>query len=283
MENCLSLRGVRKRYGNFELDVSFTLPNGCIMGFVGENGAGKTTTFKLILDLIPRDEGEICLFGQDNRAGGRSAREEIGVVFDECSFYEALTPAEIGKILGGIHPHWENALFRDYLRRWNLPEKKPLKAFSRGMKMKLSIAAALSRRPRLLLLDEATSGLDPVMRGEVLDVLQEFVQDEQHAVLLSSHITSDLDRVADYVTFLHAGRSILSENKDTLLFQYGVAKGADALLDTLPRELVAGMRKGRYGSEALVTDAQKARRACPELTVDRPNLEEILVLLGKGM
>lgn len=281
MDSCLSLRGVRKRYGDFELDVSFELPAGCIMGFVGENGAGKTTTFKLILDLIRREAGEILLFGRDIRENGRLAREDIGVVFDECSFYDSLSAHDISKILGGIHPRWDEKLFEGYLQSWQLPQKKPVKSFSRGMKMKLSIAAALSHRPHLLLLDEATSGLDPIMRGEVLDTLQEFVQDEQHAVLLSSHITSDLDRIADYVTFLHAGKAVLSENKDTLLFEYGIAKGSEQQISQLPQELILGRRQGNYSCKALVSNAGRAQHICPELTVDRPNLEEILLLLSQ--
>ncbi|MCI8442637.1 MAG: ABC transporter ATP-binding protein [Provencibacterium sp.] len=281
-DSCLSLCGVRKRYGDFELDVSFELPAGCIMGFIGENGAGKTTTFKLILDLIRREAGEILFLGRDIRESGRLAREEIGVVFDECSFYESLSTYDIGRVLAGIHPRWDQQLFEGYLTRWGIPRKKPVKSFSRGMKMKLSIAAALSHHPRLLLLDEATSGLDPIMRSEVLDTLQEFVQDEEHAVLLSSHITSDLDRIADYVTFLHAGKAILSENKDTLLFTYGILKGSEQQLARLPGELVLGRRWGAYGCEALVCDISRAQRLCPEAAADRPNLEEIMILLSGG-
>lgn len=281
-ENALSLCGVRKRYGDFALDVSFQLPSGCIMGFIGENGAGKTTTFKLILDLIAREGGEIDFFGQDIRQAGRAVREDIGVVFDECSFSESLTLRDIGRILGGLHPRWDGERYAGYLRQWGLSEKKVVKELSRGMKMKLSIAAALSHSPRLLLLDEATSGLDPIMREEVLGVLQDFVQDEGHAVLLSSHITSDLDRVADYVTFLHRGKVILTENKDTLLFQYGIAKGRDEQLARLPRELILGRRQGAYGCELLVSDSGRAGRLCPELAIDRPNLEDIMVLLSQN-
>lgn len=280
MKELLKVSHVSKAYEGFSLsDISFTLPGGSIMGFVGENGAGKTTTLRLILNLIVPDEGEISVFGLDSRRDERQVKEDLGVVFDECSFHPGLTPVEVGGILRGLYRRWDTPLYRKMLRDWSIPEKKKVKDLSRGMKAKLSIAAALAHHPRLLLLDEATGGLDPVMRGEVLDTLQAFVEDEDHGVLLSSHITSDLDRIADYVTFLHEGKIVFCEEKDRLLETYGVARCPAAQADAIPPEWVLGARHGRFGSEVLVSDREAVRRMQPDLTIDRATLEEIMMLM----
>lgn len=281
MKELLKVSHVSKAYEGFSLsDISFTLPGGSIMGFVGENGAGKTTTLRLILNLIVPDEGEISVFGLDSRRDERQVKEDLGVVFDECSFHPGLTPVEVGGILRGLYRRWDTPLYRKMLRDWSIPEKKKVKDLSRGMKAKLSIAAALAHHPRLLLLDEATGGLDPVMRGEVLDTLQAFVEDEDHGVLLSSHITSDLDRIADYVTFLHEGKVIFCEEKDRLLETYGVVRCGAAEADGVPAEWVLGVRHGRFGSEVLVSDREAVRRIQPDLTIDRATLEEIMMLMS---
>lgn len=281
MKELLKLSHVGKAYEGFCLsDVSFTLPGGGIMGFVGENGAGKTTTLRLILNLIAPDEGEISVFGLDSRKNERQVKEDLGIVFDECSFHPGLTPMEVGGILRGLYRRWDAPLYRKMLRDWNIPEKKKVKDLSRGMKAKLSIAAALAHHPRLLLLDEATGGLDPVMRGEVLDTLQAFVEDEDHGVLLSSHITSDLDRIADYVTFLHEGRVVFCEEKDRLLETYGIVRCGAAETDAIPPEWVLGVRRGQFGNEVLVSDREAVRRIYPNLTMDRATLEEIMILMS---
>ena len=222
MKYALEIEHLSKDYGSFRLeDVSFAIPGGTIMGLIGENGAGKSTTIKCILNLIRRDGGTIRVLGMDNLQEERSAKEAIGVVLDESTFHDTLRPTEVGQVLKHLYKSWDAPLFAQYLDKFGLPRKKTIKEFSKGMKTKLSIAAALSARPRLLILDEATSGLDPVVRDEILDEFLTFIQDEDHAVLISSHITSDLEKAADYVTYLHRGRVAVQGAKDELLETYG--------------------------------------------------------------
>lgn len=281
MQNLLELNGVCKRYPSFSLrDVSFTLPAGSIMALIGENGAGKTTTLKLILNEIRRDAGSVRIFGQDN--SGTAVKEDIGVVFDESYFHSGFSAEDIGKILAGVFRHWDTALYRRYLDRFGLPGKKAIKDYSRGMKMKLSIASALAHHPRLLILDEATSGLDPVVRSEALDLLLDFIQDEEHGVLFSSHITSDLERVADYVTFLHGGQVAFSRGKDELLDHAGILKCGASQFGSLDRADLLRVRRGTVECEALVADRRAAARKYPGLVVDPATLEEIMVLTVKG-
>ncbi len=283
MSNALEVSHLTKDYGSFKLDdVSFTVPGGTIMGLIGENGAGKSTTIKCILNLIHRDGGEISVFGRDAVRDERAVKTQIGVVLDESSFHEALNPVQIGKILSKLHPNWDGKCYGDYLRKFELPEKKAVKTFSRGMKMKLSIAAAFGAKPRLLILDEATSGLDPVVRDEILDEFLNFIQDEDHAILISSHITSDLEKAADYVTYLHKGRVVLSEAKDELLDTYGKLVCGRSDLERVDRSLLAGSRVGQFGCEALVKNRHTFVRRYPGLTVDPITLEDIMVFTGKG-
>lgn len=282
MEYCIEVSGLCKDYGSFRLDhVSMKVPGGSIMGLIGENGAGKTTLIKCILGLIHPDEGEITLMGRDSRES-RLAKRDVGVVMDECCFHDTLRPGELGHILGGIYPTWDRALFCSYLEKFSLPERKEIKSFSRGMKMKLSLAAALAHRPRLLILDEATSGLDPVVRDEILEEFLTFICDEDHAILISSHITSDLEKVADYITYLHQGQVVVSESKDELLEGYGrLGCTAAQLAQVDPADLVR-VRRGSFGCEALVGDRSAFERKYPGLLVERITLEEIMLLIGKG-
>lgn len=283
MNNAIEIRDLTKDYGAFKLDhVSMTVPGGTIMGLIGENGAGKSTTIKCLLDLIHPDSGTITLLGRDNRTGERAVLEDVGVVLDEAMFHDALTAAQVGTILRRLYHSWDPALFRRYLGQFSLPEKKEIKTFSRGMKMKLAIAAALSHHPKLLILDEATSGLDPVVRDEILDEFLSFIQDESHAILISSHITSDLEKAADYVTFLHQGRVVLQGAKDELLDTYGKLTCARSDLERVDRSLLAGVRTNQFGCEALVKDRAVFRRAYPDLAVDPVSLEEIMVFTVKG-
>ena len=283
MTNSIEIRGLCKSYGDFALrDVSLTLPGGSIMGIIGENGAGKTTTIKCILNLIRRDSGAITLLGHDNLLEERAAKEDVGVVLDECFFHDSLRPRDVNAILAPVYRDWDGKLFRDYLDKFKLPEGKFIKEFSRGMKMKLSLAAALAHRPRLLILDEATAGLDPVVRDEILDEFLGFIQDEDHAVLISSHITSDLEKVADYITYLHQGQVVLSDSKDAILEQYGkVGCTAAQLAAMAPGDLLR-VRKGSFACEGLTADRETFRRKYPDLTVDPASLEDIMLLIGKG-
>ncbi|MCI8537158.1 MAG: ABC transporter ATP-binding protein [Oscillospiraceae bacterium] len=283
MTNCIEIKGLCKSYPDFALDhIDLTVPGGSILGLIGENGAGKSTTIKCILNLVRWDAGSIRILGQDNIERDVSLKQDIGVVLDECFFHDNLRASDVDTILRRVYKRWDRDLFSNYCRQFGLPEKKTIKEYSRGMKMKLSLAAALAHRPRLLILDEATSGLDPVVRDEILDEFLSFIQDEDHGILLSSHITSDLEKAADYITYIHRGRVTLSGAKDELLEQYGrlVCRASD--LEKLDKSLVVGVRKSQFGCEALVNDRAGLRKAYPELTVDPVSLEDIMVFTVKG-
>ncbi len=283
MENLLEIRGLCKRYPSFSLEnVGFTLPAGSIMGFIGENGAGKTTTLKLILNEVRRSAGTIRIFGKDNIRDEIEVKKQIGVVFDESYFYDELTSDDVGKILGRVFKTWDAALYDKYRKDFELPKKKKIKEYSKGMKMKLSIASAISHHPRLLILDEATSGLDPVVRSDILDMFLDFIQDEGCGVLFSSHITSDLERVADYVTFLHRGRVVFSRPKDDLIEGCGVVKCGASKFSSLDKSGFLRWREGGAECEALVADKAEARRKYPGLVVDNASLDEIMLLYIKG-
>ena len=283
MTNCIEIRGLCKSYGDFTLkNIDLTLPGGSILGLIGENGAGKTTTIKCILNLIHRDAGEITLLGYDNISEERLAKQNIGLVLDECFFHDTLRPLDVGRVLAPAYKNWDQALFRDYLDKFSLPEKKLIKGFSRGMKMKLSLSAALAHRPKLLILDEATAGLDPVVRDEILDEFLGFIQDEDHAILMSSHITSDLEKVADYIAYIHQGQVVLSDSKDAILDSYGRVGCTAAQLEAIAPGDVLRVRKGSFGCEALVADRSAFARKYPMLLAERTTLEDIMLFVGKG-
>ena len=283
MANALEIRGLTKRYDGFSLEnVSFSIPEGSVMGFIGENGAGKTTTIRLILDGIRRDAGEIRIFGKDNIQYGQEVRGEIGAVFDECYFPQDFRPADLDAVFRRIYPRWDAELYRSYLERFELPQRKTVKEYSRGMKMKLSIACALSHHPRLLLLDEATSGLDPIVRDEILDIFRGFMEDETHTILFSSHITSDLERLADYVSFLHKGKLLFSLPRDELLDTYGLMQFPEQKLRAIRAQDVIRFRRGTFGCEALIRDRYTARELYPDFPVQPAALDEIMILYTKG-
>lgn len=283
MTNCIEISGLCKSYRDFALeDVNLTLPGGSILGLIGENGAGKTTTIKCILNLVRRDAGTITLMGYDNLTQERQAKAEVGVVLDECFFHDTLRPRDIHTILSRVYKDWDRPLFEDYLKKFKLPEGKFIKEFSRGMKMKLSLAAALAHHPKLLILDEATAGLDPVVRDEILDEFLGFIQDEEHSILISSHITSDLEKVADYITYLHQGKVVLSEAKDVLQDHYGRLGCTAQQLSAIQPEDLVRVRKGSYGCEALVSDRVAFHKKYPQLMVEPISLEDIMLFIGKG-
>ena len=283
MKNCIEIKGLCKSYGDFSLNnINLTLPGGSILGLIGENGAGKTTTIKCILNLIRRDAGEITVLGHDNIREERLAKQDIGLVLDECFFSDALRPLDLDKILAPAYREWDRKLFREYLGKFGLPEKKLIKEFSRGMKMKLSLSAALAHHPKLLILDEATAGLDPVVRDEILDEFLGFIQDEDHAILMSSHITSDLEKVADYIAYIHQGQVVLSAAKDAILDSYGRVGCTAAQLETIDPRDVLRTRRGAFGGEALVKDRAAFARKYPMLLVERTTLEDIMLFVGKG-
>lgn len=285
MDHILELQEVSKAYrrSDFKLDkVSFRVPYGAIMGFVGENGAGKTTTIDCILNTIRKDEGNILLFGKEMRDGDKELRENIGVVYDGDNFPGYLNPAQLSAIMGGLYKQWDNGLFLDYLKRFHLPEKKKIKTYSRGMTMKLAIAAALAHHPKLLILDEATSGLDPVMREEILEVFLEFIEEEEHSILLSSHITSDLEKIADYITFIHEGRIILTASKNELAYEYGIMRCKESQFKEMDKEDVVAYRKRDFQTDVLTADVKKAEKKYRDVVIDRVSIDEIMVMLVKG-
>ena len=283
MKYAIEIKNMTKMLGAFTLsDVSLTIPGGTILGLIGENGAGKSTTIKCILNLIHRDAGTITLLDKDNIAEEAAVKEDIGLVLDESLFHDSLRPRGVGKIMGKLYQNWDGRLFDSYLEKFSLSKDKLVKELSKGMKMKLSIAAALSHHPRLLILDEATSGLDPVVRDELLDEFLAFIQDEDHAILISSHITSDLEKVADYVTYLHKGRVAVQGTKDELLESYGRLACTRTDLAKVDRAFLAGVRENQFGCEALVKDRRAFRAAYPDLPVDPVSLEDIMVFTVKG-
>ena len=273
--NALEIRGLTKRRGDFALQgLDLTLPAGCIMGLIGENGAGKSTAIRLILNGLRRDGGTIAVYGKDNRALTALEREDIGVVLDEVGLPEYMNAQQIGRMMAGIFTHWQPEVYRDYLRRLALPEDKPFKDFSRGMRMRLGLAAALSHQPKLLLLDEATSGLDPVVRDDILTILSDFTRDEEHAVLISSHIVSDLEKICDYIAFLHRGRLLLCEEKDRLTEEYGILRGTT---EGIEPAAVCGQRATPYGTEYLLR-----RSAVPAgVPLGQVNIEDLFVFMAK--
>ena len=283
MNNILEIKNLCKSYGDFKLNnVSFSLPAGCIMGFVGENGAGKSTTLKSILDLIKLDSGEITIFGTDHKKLTKIQKEDIGVVFDECLVHEQFHIKDVNTIFSGIFTKWNTDTFFSYTKKFNLPDNKKVKEYSRGMKMKLSLSIALAHDPKLLILDEATSGLDPVVRDEILDIFLDFIQDEEHAVLISSHIISDLEKIADYITMIHRGSVIIQDTKDELLEHYGILHCSQADLANLDRSHIKGVRKSSFGCEVLIDNRDTFRPTKDNMPVDAASLENIMLLTIKG-
>ena len=282
MDNILEVKNLTKKYADFTLDhVSFSIPKGTIMGLIGENGAGKSTTIRAILDLIHKDDGTVTFWGQ-KLSSTKQLKEDIGVVFDDINFYETLTAAKVGKISQTAYKQWDERLYRGYLNRFLLPADKEIKTFSKGMKMKLCIAVALSHKPKLLVLDEATSGLDPVMRDDILDIFLEFVQDEGHSIMISSHITTDLEKVADNITFIYHGKVQFCKAKDELLYQYGIVRCGAAVFDEIDKSEILAYRKEDYQWNVLVADKQKARRRYKNTVVDDATIDDILLLYVKG-
>ncbi len=277
MTNAIKIKNLTKRYKDFTLNnVNLTLPSGCIMGFIGENGAGKSTTIKLILDLIKRDSGQIEVLGNAD-FNNKSLKEHIGVVMDESSFPENLSVKEIAVLMKNCYKTWNEKSFEKYVISFSLPTKKPIKEYSRGMKMKLSIAVALSHDSKLLILDEATSGLDPIVRDEILDVFMDFIQDENHSILISSHIISDLEKICDYITFIHKGSIIFSEEKDVLLSKYALIKCSEAEYEFVDKSAIIGARKSSFVVEALALKS-KIRA---DIKTDITTIEDIMLYFVK--
>ncbi len=284
MDYVLQVKNLCKTYkgADFKLqDVSFAIPRGSIMGFVGKNGAGKSTTINAILNLIQKDSGEITLFGETMTDATKAIRNDIGVVFDSVHFSSELTAKKLEKVLADIYENWDKELYFSYLKRFNIPDNKRIKTLSRGMTMKLSISVALSHASKFLVLDEATAGLDPVVREEILDVFLEFVEDENNAILLSSHISSDLEKISDYITFIDNGRIILTEKKDTLIYEYGIARMKQADFEKLRSSEYISCRQRGLQHEVLVKNKKEFIKCYPNIVVDNTGIDEILPLITK--
>ena len=279
--NAIELSHIHKSFDAFAIqDLSLTVPSGTICGLVGENGAGKSTTIRLALGALRPDSGTAAVLGTDvSSPEFTRVKEDVGVVLDEAYFPETLNALHVGKIMASTYRQWEQETYADYLKRFDLPEKKPFKDFSRGMKMKLAIASALSHRPKLLVLDEATSGLDPIVRDEVLEIFNEFTREENHSILISSHIVSDLEKLCDYIAFLHQGRLLFCEEKDRLLEDCGVFVGTAEQAESLLPEAVIGREPRDYGGvRALVRRSMVPKT----LALERPTVEEIILFIVKG-
>ncbi len=288
MSNVIEIEGLCKRYDGFAIEnLDLSIPQGGIMGFIGANGAGKTTTIYSILNVIPVDVGRIQIFGKDYKKDEQEIKQDIGVVFDEMGYHEIMTPLQISRMMKSIYHNWSEMEFAKYLDRFGLPYKKRCGTFSRGMRMKLQIAVALSHGAKLLIMDEPTSGLDPVVRNEMLDIFQEFVEEEDHTILLSSHIIEDLERIADEIAFIDKGRILLADNKDVILEQHAILKGKKQDISKIRSEDMVGVKRSAYGVEILVQDAPACRRRYPEFLCEPASLEDIMLYYvsreGKGM
>ena len=277
-ENAIEIKDLTKKYDGFTLDkVSFNVPKGSIMGFIGQNGAGKTTTINAILNIVKKDEGAIKLLGLDHEKDEYDAKKQIAAVFDELPFDDRLNAITIDKVLREVFEEWSSETFFNYLDRFSLPRKKKFGKFSKGMKMKLQIASALSHNAKLLIMDEATTGLDPVVRNEILDIFLEYLQNEDHSILMSSHITSDLDKVADSVTFIDKGKVLISGYKDDILYSHGILKCTkDDYKDIAPEDIVSA-RLNDFGAEIMVSDKAECSRKYSGAVIDPATLEDIML------
>ncbi len=276
--NALEIKNVSKSFSGFCLDnISLTLPSGCIMGLIGENGAGKSTTIKLILDMLHKDGGTITILGKDNGKDISLTKEEVGVVMDDVGMPECLTAKQVSNVMKHTFHNWNEVKYTQLLQKLSLPDNKPSKDFSRGMKMKLGIAVAMSHGAKLLLLDEPTSGLDPVVRDEVVDMFYDFTRDENHSILISSHIVSDLEKLCDYVAFLHRGKLLLCEEKDVLLSEYGIIHCTVEQISELDKNVIKYRKETPYGAEVIVP-----RKDAPEgFKLSPISIEELFVFMVK--
>lgn len=278
IRNVIEVKNVTKDYGDFKIDnISFAVPEGSVCGFIGQNGAGKTTTIKAILDVINVDAGEIFVFGQDVKIDSARLREDIGVVFDEMGFHEFMTGKDINIMMKNIYKNWDENVFFEYLKKFSLPSKKPCGDFSRGMRMKLQIAVALSHNAKLLIMDEPTSGLDPIVRNEMLQIFREYVIEEDHTILLSSHITGDLEKLADEVVFINGGRIVLAGNKDEILEKHGLLKCKKDELREISDELIVHTEIETFGVTVLVNDKNACAKLYPQMVIEQASLEDIML------
>lgn len=281
MTNALKISGLTKTYKDFVLDqVSFTVPSGSIVGLIGENGAGKSTTINAILGLIQKEAGVVSILEKEEL--DKEIKEQIGVVFDGSNYPEILSPRKLSQVMKNIYKLWDEQMYFHLLKQFSLPIDKKIKQFSKGMKMKLAITVAFSHHSKLLILDEATSGLDPVIRDDILDMLLDFVQEEEHSILVSSHITSDLEKIADYIVFIHQGKVIFFKPKDELMEQYGIMKCGAAQFDALDKSDIIVYRKMDYEWQILISNREEMQKKYPKAMIIPTTIDEIMLLYVKG-
>ena len=276
--NAIEVKGLTKKYDGFTLDnISFNVPGGSIMGFIGQNGAGKTTTINTILNIVKPDSGTVNVFGLDHIKDEKEIKKNIAAVFDELPFDDRLTANDTNIIMREIYDQWDSEKFFAFLDRFQLPKKKKFGKFSKGMKMKMQIAAALSHNAKLLIMDEATTGLDPVVRNEILDIFFEFLQDEEHSILMSSHITSDLEKIADSVTFIDKGKLLISGYKDDILESHAILRCSRADYEAIDKSDIVSARISDFSIDVMVSDADGCRRRYPDIVMDKANLDDIML------
>lgn len=283
MKNTIDVKNVSKTYPGFQLDnISFTIPEGMIVGLIGENGAGKTTTLKAILNMIEVD-GDIKVFGKDIKKNEKAIKEELGVVLDDSFLSEYLTAKQMNKVMKQFYKTWDEDKYFEYLKEFQLPEGKLVKEFSSGMKMKLKIATALSHHPNALILDEPTSGLDPIIRNEILDIFRKYIlEQENRSVLLSSHITTDLEQIADYIIFIHQGKIIFNLPTIDLLENYGIVKCDEKEFQRIEKKDYISYRKDKYSYQVLVSDKDMVKKKYKFAVIDKPSIEDIMLFYVKG-
>lgn len=283
MKNIIEFTNITKNYENFKLgEINLSLPSGQIIGLIGENGAGKTTLIKTLLKIISIDSGNIKVFGKNLDSAETNIKEDIGLVLDNSFLPELITVKDVNSIMQGIYKNWDSNLFNKYITTFNLPLKKQIKTLSKGMKKKLEIATALAHHPKLLILDEPTSGLDPVVRSEVLDIFMDFIQDEEHTILFSTHITSDLEHIADRIVFLNHGQIVLNKERDEILDNFGLLKCDKETFNEIAKEDYLSFNKNKYNYEVLVKDKFKVAKKYKDLVIDKITLEELMLLMIKG-
>ena len=282
MDSVIEITGLKKKYDNkFELgEINIDIPSGVIVGLIGENGAGKTTLIKSILNIIKKDKGSIKIFGKDYK--NENVKEEIGVVLDNTFFPELLTPKDINNSMKSIYKNWDSDLYFSYLKEFDLPENKTIKSLSKGMRKKLEIATSLAHKPKLLILDEPTSGLDPVIRSEVLDIFLKFIEDDEHSILLSTHITSDLEHIADKIVFIDEGKIVLEKSRDEIMDDYAILKCDIDYFSKIDKEDILRLRKTKYSYEILVNEKEKMSKKYQDCVLDKISIEDLMLLMIKG-
>lgn len=283
MKYAIEIEGLEKEYDHFKLeDFNLKIPSGMIVGLIGENGAGKTTLIKSILNIVQKDKGSIKIFGKDYQEYESEIKEDIGVVLDDMFFPEVVTAKDISMVMKDIYKKWDEDLFYHYLKEFQIKDNQTLKTLSKGMRKKLEIATSLSHHPKLLILDEATSGLDPVVRSEVLEIFMKFLEDEEHTILLSTHITSDLEGIADKIVFVEKGKKLLDMDREKLFNDYGILKCESSDFEKIDKEDIVSYKKNKYNVEVLIKDRKNGKKKYKDFVIDRITLEELMVLMIKG-